>query len=95
MSDYHLINGVNLEEVVLPCDQTTWEAMPIYDRQRIYAELIKDQISKIAGNKFGLICMNKLSTYDTKEKMMVEFNKMNVMFTAQMYVPNNPINPGQ
>lgn len=83
MSYYHLSHGVDLK-IKLP---VALELISIADRQQIYSELIKEQVSHIAGNKFGIICIGKLSTYDTKEKMIIEYNKMNTLFVTQIYFP--------
>jgi hypothetical protein len=84
----HFQKCVELKGVILPYCDDVWEKMNVNERQTIYAELIKKQVNRLQGQRFAIVCMSRISYYDTLEAASLEFMHLNQMFCAQLYYPS-------
>lgn len=76
-----------LKQVNLPYNANDWDNMNVNVKNKIYAELIKKQVNDMQGIRFAVVCMGRVSLYDTLAEAMVEMNNLNKMFHAQLYYP--------
>jgi hypothetical protein len=85
--DLHFKNCTELEKVKVPYTQQEWDLMDVKLQQKTYAEILSKQVNKLQGNRFAIVCMGRVSFYNTLEdarSVMIDLNKM---FSATLYYP--------
>lgn len=63
----HFQTAVKLEHITIDIPAVEWENMDVNIRQIIYVKKVQEQVCKLQGNKFALLCMNYVSFHDTLE----------------------------
>lgn len=73
--DAHMKNGLEVEPISIKMEGLpegiTFDDLPVNDQRFIMASALQGQILEMQGTKVALLCMRRVSLYDTYEEALV------------------------
>lgn len=78
----HFQTGIELNPVELIVSDDLY----VNEQRAIYASAMQNQIIKLQGNKFALLCMRRVSLYDTYELAQKARSELS-LFDSYIFLP--------
>lgn len=87
----HLRNGIILKQInlkdIVP-EGVDFEELDINEQRFLIANALQDQVVAIQGEKVALVCMSRVSTYDTYEEALAVRNSCPYL-DSSIYLPKD------